>query len=76
MISKAEVKSQLKALMDAAFAATENPAAAQDAFVDGLADVVCNNIVKGINEATVTPALSNGAGAVTGTITIEAEVAP
>lgn len=76
MISKTEIKTQLQALIDAAFAETENSAAAQAAFMDGLADVIGNNIVKAINEATVTPVLANGAGAVTGTITIAAEVTP
>jgi hypothetical protein len=71
-IDKAQLETDIKDLMDATKVMT-NQQESIDNFASVLADKVAEAIKRGIDTATVTPALVAGSVTVTGTITITAE---
>lgn len=75
-ISIAAIKGDILDLMDAALTETSDAEAARDAFAEGLATIIANTIDTYVESTVITPALANGAGAVSGTITISGEVLP
>lgn len=71
-VNKTQLETDIKALLNSSKVLESNQQSAIDNFASTLADKISDAIVRGINTAMVTPVLTAGSVAVTGTITLTA----
>lgn len=71
-VNKAQLETDIKALLNSSKVLESDQQSAIDNFASTLADKISDAIVRGINTATVAPVLTAGSVAVTGTITLTA----
>jgi hypothetical protein len=71
-VNKAQLETDIKALLNSSKVLESDQQSAIDNFASTLADKISDAIVRGINTATVSPVLTAGSVAVTGTITLTA----